>query len=245
MRSPDSPPGDTTPSVEHTLPTRQRDFREWHLGRPVFSVWAIALENAVLEERLGRVRDALDGMLLRGYARQPHITLQVCGFPATAAGRSEDFTLGELRAQIRAPACSGIAAFDVHIAEPFTFTAAACLAVQDATGSLARIRSSWERVASTWDKTPYVPHVTAGLYAVARPLAEVQARLKSIPPAPTLALRVRSLEWMCYESTRIAGPLRTLLRFDLDRRISHVIDAPGWQRLFGEARGSLERTSPT
>lgn len=244
MTSPDSPHGDTT-RVGHTMPTQQRDYREWHLGRPVFSVWAIALENAVLEERLGRVRDALDGLLLRGYARQPHITLRVCGFPARVAGRSDDFTIGELRAQIRALACSGIAAFDVHIAEPFTFTAAACLAVEDATGSLARIRSSWERVAPTWDPTHYVPHVTAGLYAVARPLAEVGARLKSVPSAPTLPLRVRSLEWMCYDSTRIAGPLRTMVRFDLDRRISDTVDGPGLQRLFGEARGSLEWICPT
>lgn len=229
------------PVRDFTIASQQRDFSEWHLGRPLFAVWALALEDPALDVRLRQVRIALDGMLLRGYERQPHITLHVCGFPTTTARRNDDFEVDEIKVQIDALVQSDIAAFDVHVSEPFTFTSAACLSVEDAAGSLTGIRSIWERAAPTWDRTHYVPHVTAGLYAGAWPLAEIEARLRSIPRPSPVALRISSVDWMCYDSTRIAGPLRTLIRFDLERRQAHVVDGRRLRQMFGQGAGQLEQ----
>lgn len=239
----DPQPVVTAPGRDCTIASQQRDFSEWHLGRPHFAVWALALEDPALDVRLRHVRTALDGHLLRGYERQPHITVHVCGFPTTTARRNDDFAVDELKVQIGALVQSDIVAFDVHVGEPFTFTSAACLSVEDAAGSLTGIRSIWERAAPTWDRTHYVPHVTAGLYAGAWPLAEIEARLRSTPCPSPLALRVRSVDWMCYESARIAGPMRTLIRFDLEPRKAHVVDGKRLRRVFGQGVDQLEQAS--
>jgi hypothetical protein len=193
------------PVRDFTIASQQRDFSEWHLGRPLFAVWALALEDPALDVRLRQVRTALDGLLLRGYERQPHITLHVCGFPTTTARRNDDFAVDEIKVQIDALVQSDIAAFDVHVSEPFTFTSAACLSVEDAAGSLTGIRSIWERAAPTWDRS------------------------------------ISSVDWMCYESARIAGPLRTLIRFDLERRQAHVVDGKRLRQTFGQGAGQLEQ----
>lgn len=158
------------PGRDRTSASRQRDFSEWHRGQPFFSVWVTALEDPAPEVRLGQIRTALDGLLLHGYERQPHITLHVCGFPTTMARRNDDFAVDELKVQVAAPARSDVAAFDVHVAEPFTFTSAACLSVEDVAGGATRIRSNWDRAAPTWDKTHCVLHVTAGPHSGAWPV---------------------------------------------------------------------------
>lgn len=208
-----------------TIPSRQRDFAEWHQGRPRFAVWAIALDDTDVHARLGEVRRVLDPMLLPGYQRQPHITLQVCGFPVDAPARPDDFGRHHLQAQLDALARLGQTAFEVCIGEAFTFASAACLSVGDEARALARLRTACQDAAPSSDTTPYVPHVTAGLYAGTWPLREVHARLQSIRTLPAQRLRVGSLDWMCYDSTRIAGPLSTVLRVDLDSGRMRVVDA--------------------
>ena len=60
---------------ERTLPSEQRDFVEWHRGRPHYAVWAVALDDAAIDARLDQLRAALQPLLLPDYRRQPHITL--------------------------------------------------------------------------------------------------------------------------------------------------------------------------
>lgn len=208
-----------------TVPSRQRDFPEWHLGRPRFAIWAIALDDADVAARLGEVRRVLDPMVLPGYERQPHITLHVCGFPVGAPARHDDFGRHHLQAQLDALARLRPTPFDMCIGAPFTFASAACLSVRDEAQTLAPLRTACQDAAPSSDATPYVPHVTAGLYARAWPLRDVHARLRSIRTLRERRLRVGSLDWMCYDSTRIAGPLSTLLRMDLDSGQVHVLDA--------------------
>ncbi|MFT3666765.1 2'-5' RNA ligase family protein [Piscinibacter sp.] len=217
-----------------TLASEPRDFPDWHLGRPRFALWAIALDDADVDTRLARVREALGGLLLAGYRRQPHLTVQVCGFPVAAPARHDDFGAGRLEAQLDALARSRAAPFELRIGDAFSFTSAACLSVQG--DALPPLRASLQRAAPSSDATPYVAHVTAGLYAGAWPLREVHERLASIPPAPALRVRVRALDWMCYDSADIAGPLQTLLRFDLDGGGVRVADAALLRAVFG-ARG--------
>lgn len=217
---PSTPP----PATPCTLANVQRDFREWHRGRPRFAVWAIELAHPGVDARLRQLRDALGPRLLAPFARQPHITVHVCGFPVAAPTRADDFGEHELRAQAAAVARSGVAAFDVGVGAAFTFTSAACLAVHDDTRSLERLRRAWQAAVPGPDATPYVPHVTAGLYAGAWPLDDVRSRLDALPRLPALDVRVESLAWMCYESSRVAGPLSTLLRVRLDSGEVEVAD---------------------
>ncbi len=217
-----------------TWPSVQRDFREWHRGRRQFSVWAIRLETAgtAIDQRLGQVRAALQPLLLPGYARQPHITLHICGFPAPALQRADDFDRQQLQAQIDAVAGLRLAPLTLHIGGAFSFASAACLAVQDDHQALQRLRRVWQQAAPGADATPYVPHVTAGLYGGAWPLAAVQARLAPLVTLPTIRVQVQALDWMVYDSRHIAGPLCTLLRLDLATGQAQVPDAAALDTAF-------------
>ena len=68
-----------------TLRNERRDFPEWHRGRPHYLLWAIDTDLAAVRARVVAAQRALDGLLLDGYRRQPHITLALCGFPARGA----------------------------------------------------------------------------------------------------------------------------------------------------------------
>lgn len=232
-----------------TIASRIGDFPEWHRGRPCYAVWAIALDDAAIQARLDGLRRALHGLLLPGGARQPHVTLQVCGFPAALPARPDDFGPQQLQAQL--DALAGAAAFELHIGGAFSFVSAACLSVRDPAGSLARLRAAWQQAAPCSDATPYVPHVTAGLYAGAWPLREVRARLQPLRRAPPLRLQVEALDWMSYDSRHVAGPLRPLLRVELAGGRVRVVDPDGLRAAFaapavdaGAARGARADVAP-
>ncbi len=201
----------------HTLPSEQRDFVAWHRGRPHYAVWALALCGAAIDARLERVRRALQPWLLPGYARQPHITLQLCGFVTDAARDAGEFGAAQLQAHAAALTRLKLPPFELHIGDAFSFASAACLAVDDPSQSLQRLRHALQQAAPHRDATPYVPHVTAGLYSGRWPLREVAQRLHVLTGLPPIRVEVRSLAWMCYETRHIGGPLRTLRVFDLRR----------------------------
>ena len=227
-----------------TIPSEQRDFPDWHQGRPVFAVWAIAVEDAAVVTRLRDLREALGGLLLPGCERQPHVTLQICGFPAAMATRHDDFTMAHLSAHVDALAAERPEPFNLSIGDAFSFASAACLAVHDDAGTLLRCRAAWQRAAPGSDCTPYVPHVTAGLYANAWPLMQVQNRLLSMQSLRRLPLRVRCLDWMAYDSRRIGGPLHTLLRVDLASGEVQVPDATRLRTAFAAVTAKTETEGP-
>lgn len=219
--------------VERVVPSRERDFREWHLGRPRFAVWAIALADRAVDDRLQHLRADLKGLLCSGYNRQPHITLHVCGFPAATRTRADDFGLDQLQAHLSALQQGTTQPFDLRVGGAFSFSAAACLSVEEPGNSLQRLRAAWHDVAPTWDATPYRPHVTAGFYSGAWRTKMVHARMKAHIAIPAIPLRIRHVDWMCYDSDRIAGPLRTLLRYDLENGQVQVADEGQLRSAFG------------
>lgn len=225
-----------------TLANADRDFQDWHRGRAYFALWAVELDTAALGPRLDRVRAGLRPLLLPGYARQPHVTVQVCGFPVARPLAPGEFGPAALGAQVaalrrqpwRAP-------FRLEIGAPFSFSAAPCLAVADEAQALGRLRSLLQQAPATPialdEPWPYVPHVTAGLYAVPWPWDDVRARLDALRAPPgdwsPLAQTVRSLAWMVYETRHVAGPLRTLLRIELASGRLAVPDPQALRAVFG------------
>jgi len=206
---------DLTSAQGCTLASAQRDFPEWHRGRPCFAVWAIAINNRAVDQRLALVRQALQPLLLPGDQRQAHITLHVCGFPVAAPAHADDFGAAQLQAQVDALARAAVRGFALRVGGAFSFASAACLAVHDDGAALPRLRLACQQAAPSHDATPYVPHVTAGLYGGAWPMRDVQARLQALATLPCIHLPVTSLDWMVYDSGRIGGALRSLLRVDL------------------------------
>lgn len=192
-----------------------RDFHEWHLGRPRYAVWAIALDAGPWDERIAAAAGALDGLLLADYRRQLHITLHACGFPAPKAFHNDDYLSTQFKAQCEALKCLALRPFDLHIGGAGSFATAPYLEVHDGEESLPRLRDALSVGGNEYRDTEYVPHVTVGLYGVAHPAPDVARRLEPLRNAQLLPLRVRRLALMTYDSRVIGGPLETLCEFDL------------------------------
>lgn len=212
-----------------TLPSQQRDFTEWRKNRRHYAVWAVDADRPAVgaaSEALARV---LAPYLLADYRRQPHVTVQLCGFPGTTRQHADDYTPACLERQIAALTAARVAPFTVHLTAPASFTSAPYLAVHDPAGHLARLRQALGGPAQEAEHFVYVPHLTLGLYRDAFPLAEVLADMARAAPAQPLALTVSHLSLMTYEAAIIGGPLRTAGRFDLASN-AYCDDTP----LFGE-----------
>lgn len=222
---------------ECTLQTEQRDFPEWHRGRPCFAVWAIALEDSAVERQLNMVRQTLHPWLLPGYERQAHITLHICGFPVKTPQLDDEFCPAHLRAQVEALIRTAPPALQLRVGGAFSFVSAACLAVHDDTGELQGFRRALHHAAPSFDATPYVPHLTAGLYGGVWPMQGVHARLHDLGALPDIPLTVTTLDWMVYDSGRIGGPLRTMLRVELATGRVHVSDRIALDATFAHGSG--------
>ena len=219
----------------HTLRNERRDFHEWHRGRPQYLLWALDVDAPPLRARVAAAQRALDGLLLDGYLRQPHITLALCGFPATGPLRAEDeFDDALITTQLGALQATAPPAFELGIGGLESFSSAPFLSVHDSTGTLATLRRCLH-ASSEHPQGGYVPHVTVGLYADAWPTAEVVRRFQALDDAPHLPCRITRLSLMGYAAADIGGALFTLADYHLDERRLQWREA--WEGLAGKVDG--------
>lgn len=213
----------------HTIPSVHGDFSEWHGGRPYYALWAIDVDVPAVGRAVAALAGHLAPYLLPGYRRQPHITLRLCGFPGPRPREEGDFTAADLAGHVGSLARAAVKPFEIVVGGPATFESAAYLAVADADGGIARLRRALAGGGPEEGRQPYVPHVTVGLYRAAFSLEKVFAAIGAVPPCAPLALAVKRLHLLAYESAVIGGPLVTLGSFDLG---SSCWQATGYAQLF-------------
>lgn len=210
-----------------TLPSEQRDFVEWRQGRKYFSLWAIDLDLPLLRTASGEIRRAMGDCCLPGYQRQPHLTVNLCGFPAATAKGVDDYPLAHFMAACDALKCAAAAPFSIEIGGPDSFTSAAYFSVRDLDGGIEKLR----HILGAGDAN-YVPHVTFALYRAALPLPAVVADLRARNPLPDSRLQITRLAWMVYEAAVVGGPLTTVGEFDLQTNRFAVREPDLWTTVF-------------
>lgn len=204
------------PAGGHCLRNVHRDFVEWHRGRSRYVLWAIDVNLPVVQLRIDAAKAHLDGLLLDGYVRQPHITLALCGFPGTAPLLSDEFGAAVLERQIAALQQSPVEPFDILIGELSSFASAPYLSVTDHSGGIEHIRACLDAGSDAGSDThAYTPHVTVGLYADAWPTDSVRPRLTAFAPCPAVPLRVTQIGLFAYAPPCIGGRLEPLASYDL------------------------------
>lgn len=210
--------------ASHTLLNEQRDFVEWHRGRSPYVFWGLDVDMPAVVERVAAARQHLDGLLLAGYQRQPHVTLELCGFAAVAPQAVDEFGGAYLLAQFAALRQAAPGPFEIDIGALESFTSAPYLRVDDAGQRLAALRDCLAVEGAYRLAGDYTPHVTVGLYADAWPAASVRSRLREFVAAEPLSCRIVRICLMAYAPAEIGGPLRRLGDFHLDRREMHWHD---------------------
>lgn len=218
-----------------TLPNIQKDFTDWRAGRHRYAVWAIDLDHDWLREASEKMRRHCADLLLPDYARQPHITLRVCGFPCLERRLNDDYTHTDFAAQVSALTSARIEPFPISIGALGTFTTAPYFSVLDIDGGIARARQALAMPAGDGPGEkgfPYVPHVTFGLYGGRFPMPDVVRRLYSHPEIETVQMTVKRLTLTTYEASVIAGPLASACAFDLEDQTVRIVDPEAMEALF-------------
>jgi len=216
-----------------TQPCEQKDFVDWRQGRRYFAVWALDLDLPDLRQASAEIRAALPAYWLPGYARQPHLTIGICGFPGAVSRRADDYGFAHFSAQCQALVTAAPASFCLEIGAPDSFASAAYFSVRDPAGGIAQLRQILAgEDKDTDDDAGFVPHVTFGLYQAGLPLPEVLAELRARNPLPPLRLTVGKLAWMVYEAAVIGGPLFKVGEFDFASGRFEVLADELFERVF-------------
>ena len=185
----------------------RRDFPEWHLGRSPYVFWALDVDFPVVRAQVALAGDHLAHWLLAGYCRQPHVTLDLCGFPAAAPIRDDEFSSDLLERQCAALNQAQLPAFAVEIGCLGSFSSAPFLGIVDPEGWIADVRRCLAVDGQARLHGDYVPHVTVGLYGGAWPVGEVGARLADFPVGDRTICRIERLSLMAYQPSEVGGPL--------------------------------------
>ena len=203
------------PTIAHTEVCEDRDFAEWHQGRPWCGVWVVRAEAPRVQALVQVARSALRPWLLPRYARQPHITLAYRGLmPRDAADTQAEFGLPQLLADVQALQAAQLPPFAWQLQGVGSFSTVPYLALSH----IPALHIAHEALMA---RTPYpgwhyVPHITLGHYGRRLPLAEaLQALQSSVPDGPLHAAQADALWLARYRSSDIAGPLYFEGRFDL------------------------------
>lgn len=203
------------PTIAHTEVCEDRDFAEWHQGRPWCGVWVVRAEAPRVQALVQVARSALRSWLLPRYARQPHITLAYRGLmPRDAADTQAEFGLPQLLADVQALQAAQLPPFAWQLQGVGSFSTVPYLALSHSPALHIAHEALMARM--PYPGWHYVPHITLGHYGRRLPLAEaLQALQSSVPGGPLYAAQADALWLARYRSSDIAGPLYFEGRFDL------------------------------
>lgn len=185
----------------------RRDFPEWHLGRSPYVFWALDVDLPAVRERVARAGAHLDGCLLDGYSRQPHVTLDLCGFPSVEPLPEDEFSAELLVRQCAALSRAQIPVFEIEVGGLESFSSAPYLVVADRQRRIAAVRACLAVDGQPRLFGDYVPHVTVGLYGGEWPVDTVRARLAAFPAGDRITCRIERLSLMAYQPSEVGGPL--------------------------------------
>ncbi len=214
--------------AECCLGADRLDYPEWHLGRARYALWAIDAEIFAVAKRLEDWRERLRDFLVAPYERPAHVTVAVCGFPCVAGrathepaannvvpARNDDALPAQLAAQEERLRALRLPPFTLRIRDLNSFASAPFLEVEDETAALSQLRAAVAPQAGEFRSTPYVPHVTVGIYSGAHRVSRLLPLMtREAENAEPIMLRVGAVGLYSYDTAHIGSPLR------LDRRVT-------------------------
>ena len=208
---------DPVAGPHETLIAKLRDYPEWHRGRGRYGVWVAPVDDPVLLGFIHDAREQLADLIHPSPRRQPHLTVFVCGFHGEGR-HDDDFPLSRLDHQTALLEALGGEACELPLAALDSFAGAAFIPVGDPMGRLAHWRQTLEVGSQEVRQSPYVAHITLGLYRQCVSAAVLRQRLVAVAP-PSASLKVRELHYVTYDARDQFGPLDCARRITLRRSI--------------------------
>lgn len=187
---------------------------DWHRGRRRYAAWVVDLESPELRRQVEVLHDCFRGQLLTPYRRQLHLTLAVAGFVADERCYEDDYP-----ACLRSRHLSDLDALDQKAFSLFirgldSFETALYLPVVEGHAAIMALRRV---LLPDWGEgrtSPYVPHVTVGLYNQAVTLPDIRRQLATVP-AVNLRVPIHAIQLVEYDAWELGGPLSVLTQIEL------------------------------
>lgn len=151
----------------------------WRAGRERYLVWALRVSAPAVLARAAEVAVRLGDAIVAVPAREAHVTLWVCGFPAARPERSDDVAEEIVREQCRR--MEGTGGTRLTVGSPNAFATCAFLEVDDGRGELAALRERLQLPGTREVRfSPYLPHLTVGRFVDSRPVAPLAAAIAEL-----------------------------------------------------------------
>ncbi len=199
----------------HTLANSDRDFVEWHQGRPRYYCWVILVDAPDWSGAVSRAANALSPWLVPGYQRPPHVTILPGGFPGS-----------RIDAEALSAAMRQIQPFSLHLGGLGSFTSSPCFEVGDPADALLRMRRLLRPIlcdsASRVGDEDYQPHMTVGLYSERFSTEEITRRIVAFENGPVNPVEVGGISLCCYDTRSIKGPLNEVAAISLGSGILSI-----------------------
>ncbi|MGO4521643.1 2'-5' RNA ligase family protein [Dyella sp. 2RAF44] len=205
---------DSTAAPAQTLVADLRDYPHWRRGRLRYGVWIVPVVDTELLEYIRVARNQLADLLHPSPRRQAHLTVFVCGFHGEGE-RDDDFPLQRLGQQVALLEADAGVACSLPLARVDSFASAAFIPVGDPMGRLARWRGVLGECSAEIRQSPYVAHITLGLYRRCVSAAELRQRLDDVR-APPPSLQASELQYVTYDARDQLGPLQCVRRVALE-----------------------------
>ncbi|NDY91279.1 2'-5' RNA ligase family protein [Ideonella livida] len=177
------------PSAGCHLAASLADPVDWRCGRQRYAVWLLPVESPEVLVRWRQLQAALQPWCWPAL-RQPHITLQVCGFTDGDGSRADDVSPVQLAHQWLALQRLRPRSFDLWVGGPDSFDAAAYLTVEDPGAALQALRPCLALPHGEFRTVPYRPHLTLGLYRQPWPRSSLAAWWRRWAQAACVPLRL-------------------------------------------------------
>lgn len=143
----------------HTLPAELRDYPRWHRGRPHYAVWMVEVQQPALLAYIQHLQEQLADLLHPPGARQPHLTLFVCGFPQASQRYADDFTPARLDSQLQHLRPRAGSACVLPLGAADSFASAAFIPVYDPQQRLANWRQALAAGSREIRQAEYIAHI--------------------------------------------------------------------------------------
>jgi len=204
---------DPLASPGETLVAELRDYPEWHRGRRRYGVWVALVQDTALLAYIDYARAQIADLIHPSPGRQAHLTVFVCGFH-NDGNEDDDFPPQRLHRQLSLLQPRAGSTCTLPLARPDSFASAAFIPVGDPLGRLQHWRRALSGAGEEIRQSPYVPHITLGLYRRCVSADVLRARLAAIE-APVTMLTISELRYVIYDARDPFGAVETVERVAL------------------------------
>lgn len=190
------------------IPTENRDYPEWHQGRPHYALWYIELNQPEICAYLHDLQSFFKEFLIVPNQQQFHITVFICGFLNTQTQYNDDFLAQDLQQHLQVLKAANLPSLQLTIGGLNSFSSALFVEVKDQQQVLTQIRQVLAAQSQEIAALHYCPHVTLGLYRQAFVSDLILQKMQQLPQK-TFEVAVDQLTFGYYHAAELQGRLHS------------------------------------